>query len=235
MFAKSEKYYDVLYEALGKDYAAEAEAAHIVIQKYKRTIKNSLLDVACGTGAHAEVLRKYYKYEGLDIDPAMLKIARAKFLKLKFHRGNMVDFELGKRFDAVVCLFSSIGYVKTRPGMTKAIKTMARHLLPGGVLLVEPWFSPVDWKQGSVRSLHAETPDFKVARISYSSRKGNTSLLEFHYMVGDIKGVRYFMENHIMGLFTHEEYMGAFGSAGLKTVYNKKGLSGRGLYIGVKK
>lgn len=235
MFTKSEKYYDVLYEALGKDYAAEAEAAHKVIQKYKRTIKNSLLDVACGTGAHAGTLKKYYKYEGLDLDPAMLKIARAKFPKLKFHRGSMDTFDLGKRFDAVVCLFSSIGYMKTQPAMNKAVKTMARHLQPGGALLIEPWFSPDEWKTPSARILHVDDPEFKIARISYTRRKGRISLLDFHYMVGDKSGVKTFVERHEMGLFTHEEYMGAFESAGLKTAYNKKGLSGRGLYIGVKK
>jgi hypothetical protein len=54
-------------------------------------------------------------------------------------------------------------------------------------------------------------------------------------MVGDKSGVKTFVERHEMGLFTNEEYMEAFESAGLKTVYNKKGLNGRGLYLGVKK
>ena len=37
-----------------------------------------------------------------------------------------------------------------------------------------------------------------------------------------------------MGLFTHKDYLEAFHSAGLKVVYDKKGLDGRGLYIGKK-
>lgn len=235
MFIKSERYYDVLYETLGKDYTTEAEAAHKFIQRYKLALGNSLLDVACGTGAHAATLGTYYKYEGLDIDPAMLKIARTKYPKMKFHQGDMISFDLGKRYDAVICLFSSIGYVRTRYLLGKAIKTMVRHLLPGGTLLVEPWFSPEEWKIGRIRSLQVDKPDLKIARMSFTGKKGSTSLLEFHYMVGAEKGIEYFVENHNMGLFAQEDYIKAFELAGLKTIYNKKGLSGRGLYIGVKK
>jgi hypothetical protein len=65
--------------------------------------------------------------------------------------------------------------------------------------------------------------------------KENISLLEFHYMVGTKKGIEYFVENHDMGLFSYEEYMYAFETAGLKTVHYKEGLNGRGLYIGIKK
>lgn len=34
MFVKSERYYDALYEALGKDYPKEAEKAHKLIRNY---------------------------------------------------------------------------------------------------------------------------------------------------------------------------------------------------------
>lgn len=234
MFTKSEKYYDAIYETMGKDYAAEAETVHGFIQKHKRTVGNSLLDVACGTATHAATLKRYYKYEGVDLDPAMVKIARTKFPKLKFHQGDMMDFDLGKKFDALICLFSSIGYAKTRPALAKALKTMTRHLLRGGALLIEPWFSPDEWKSASVRAQYAEKPDFKIARMSYTGRRGNISLLDFHYTIGDRQGVRTFVERHEMGLFTHEEYIRAFETAGLKTIHHKKGLDGRGLYIGRK-
>src|SRR5215831_11381251 len=106
MFSTSEKYYDAIYGAIGKNYLAEANKTHTFIQKYKRTNGNSLLDVACGTGAHAGPLSKYYQVEGLDLDADMLKVARKKYPKLRFHQGDMVNFDLGRRFDVITCLFS---------------------------------------------------------------------------------------------------------------------------------
>ena len=143
MFSKSAQYYDEIYASIDKDYSVEADKVHKLIQKYKQSKGRLLLDVACGTGAHAGPLNKHYKVEGLDLDAKMLSVARKKHPKITFHQGDMTNFDLGRQFDVIVCLFSSIGYVRTKSGLQKAIKTMDRHLLPGGVLLIEPWFTPM--------------------------------------------------------------------------------------------
>ena len=234
MFAKTAQYYDDIYGAADKEYDEEARRIHAFIQKYKRAKGNTLLDVACGTGVHAGVLSKYYKVEGLDLDTNMLKVARKKFPKIRFHQGNMINFDLKRQFDIVTCLFSSIGYVRTKSNLHKAIKSMTKHLLPGGVLIIEPWFTPERWNSGRVFALQVEKPDIKVVRMSHSGQKGKVSILEFQYLIGTQKGIEHQVEIHELGLFTHEEYLDACKAAGLKVVYNKKGLEGRGLYIGMK-
>lgn len=234
MFLESEKYYDEIYGAMGKDYAAEAGIVHRLIQKYKRTNGKMLLDVACGTGSHAGALNKHYSVEGLDYDRNMLVVARRKHPTIKFHHGSMVEFNLKGQFDVITCLFSSIGYVKTKAGLRKAVRTMQQHLLPGGVLLVEPWFAPAQWNVGNVHTIHINKKDLKITRMSFGGRRGDISSIDFHYLIGTPNGVEHFTERHELGLFTHEEYVDAFQTAGLKTSFNKKGLDGRGLYIGVK-
>ena len=235
MFTKSAQYYDDIYSSADKSYAAETNKIHGFIQKYKRTAGNSLLDVACGTGVHAGFLGRQYKVEGLDLDVQMLKVAKRKFPKIRFHQGNMIDFDLGRQFDVVTCLFSSIGYVKTKSNLRKAIMNMNRHLLPGGVLLVEPWFTPKQWHPGRVFTLQVEKPDLRIVRMSHSGQRGKrVSILEFQYLFGTPKGIEHQVEIHEMGLFTHEEYLDALMAAGLRVIYNKKGLDGRGLYIGRK-
>jgi ubiquinone/menaquinone biosynthesis C-methylase UbiE len=234
MFSKSAQYYDEILAANGKDYAMEVEIARKTIQKHKKTDGKLLLDVACGTGIHAEYLSKYYKVEGIDLDEKMLAVARKKQPKIKFTKGDMLNFDMSRQFDIVVCLFSSIGYMKTRSRLTKAVKTMSTHLLPGGVLLVEPWFTPQQWTSGRIFTIHVEKPKLKIARMSHSTQKGNVSYLEFQYLVGTSKGIKHNVETHTLGLFTHEEYLNAFHLAGLKTTHDKNGLDGRGLYIGRK-
>lgn len=234
MFSKSDIYYDEIYKAAGKDYVAEASKVRQFIQKYKHTEGNTLLDIACGTGAHAGPLSQYYTVEGLDLDAGMLRVARKKYPKIRFHHRNMTDFDLGHPFDSITCLFSSIGYVKTKTNLRKAIHTMSQHLLPGGVLLVEPWFPPDKWPGGRVFTLQINKPELHIFRMSHSGRRGNISLLEFHYLIGTPKGIEHHVEQHELGLFTHEEYLDAFRSSEMKVIHNKKGLDGRGLYIGMK-
>jgi len=234
MFSKSAQYYDDIYLALGKNYSVEADKVHRLIQKHKKSRGKLLLDVACGTGLHAGYLSKNYKVEGLDLDAKMLSTARRKHPKIRFTQGDMTSFKLGHRFDAIVCLFSSIGYVKTKSKLQKAIKTMDQHLLPGGVLLIEPWFTPKQWKPGRVYALHVDKPDRKIVRMSHSRQRGKTSVLEFQYLIGTPKGVEHSKEIHELGLFTHKEYLDAFKAAGLSVIHDPKGLDGRGLYIAKK-
>ncbi len=234
MFSKSAQYYDEIYASVDKDYAAEAAKARKIIQKYKLTKGKLLLDVACGTGHHAGYLSKYYQVEGLDLDTKMLSVAKKKHPKIRFHQGDMVNFDLARQFDAIVCLFSSIGYAKTKSRLQKAIKTMARHLLPGGVLVVEPWFSPEQWRPGRASMTQVDKPDLKIVRMSLSKQRGKLALIEFQYLIGTPKGIRHDVEIHELGLFTHQEYMDAFKAAGLKVTHDPEGLDGRGLYIGQK-
>lgn len=232
MFSKSAQYYDEIYASIDKDYVAEAEKAHRIIQEHKQTGGNSLLDVACGTGFHASLLSKHYQVEGLDLDPQMLKVAKKKHPAIRFHQGDMTDFDLKRQFDVVVCLFSSIGYVRTKPRLQKAIRNMGKHLLPGGVLLVEPWFTPEQWHPGRASMTQVDKPGLKIVRMSYSGQRGKISTIEFQYLIGTSKGLEHSVETHELGLFTHQQYMDAFSAARLNVTHDPEGLDGRGLYIG---
>jgi ubiquinone/menaquinone biosynthesis C-methylase UbiE len=234
MFSKSAKYYNAIYASMGKDHAAEARKVHLLVQEHKRSSDNTLLEVACGTGLHASILQKDYQVEGLDLDAGLLEVASQNYPDIPFHQADMTKFDLGKQFDAVTCLFSSIGYVKTKERLARAVQNMARHLLPGGVLIVEPWFTPEQWKPGKVHALFVDQPNLKISRMNISEVEGNISFFIFHYTIGTAQGIEYFTERHELGLFTHEEYLEAFQKIGLEVIHESEGLDGRGLYIGLK-
>ena len=233
MFTKSENYYDAIYETM-KDYSKESRQLRRLIKRHKRSKGNALLDVACGTGQHLPFLRKSFKVQGLDVDAKMLAIARERNPGITFHWANMVDFDLPDKFDVITCLFSSIGYVKTLSRFRSAIRSMAKHLKPGGVLIVEPWLTPQAFKRGHVGAVFVNQPKLKIARINIVKLHGRVSIMTFHYLIGTPKGIMYFTEPHILGLFTRDEYLGAFRDCGLKVAYYSKGLMGRGLYVGMK-
>jgi len=232
MFTKSAAFYDALYH--WKDYAAESRRVHELIQQYQQAGDVTLLDVACGTGQHLAHLREQYQVEGLDLDPQLLQIARERLPGVPLHTGDMRDFDLGKQFAAITCLFSAIGYVKTVEAMRQTVANFARHLQPGGVLIVEPWFKPGDMQPDTVHALFIDQPELKISRINITRIVGRLSWFEFHYLVGTPENVEHFTERHELGLFTHEEYLAAFRDAELEVQHDEEGLMGRGVYIGVK-
>jgi len=234
MFSKSAIFYNAIYTSMGKNHTTEAQKVHQIIQRYKRSSGNVLLEVACGTGLHAAVLQKFYQVEGLDLDAEMLAVASQNYPDIPFHQADMADFDLGTQFDAITCLFSSIGYVKTKEKLEQAIQTMTCHLHSGGILIVEPWFTPEQWKPGRVSALFVDQPDLKISRMNISEVEGRLSFFVFHYTIATPQGIEYFTERHELGLFTHEEYLEAFRKAGLEVIHDPEGLDGRGLYIGLK-
>src|SRR5215831_13337905 len=119
MFTKSPRFYDAIYAT--KDYAAEARRLKRFNTAHKRSAGIALLDIDCGTGDHVPYLRDEFAYEGLDLDPEMLAVARQRFSDIPFHQGDMVDFALGRQFDVVTCLFSSIAYTRTAMRLRQAI------------------------------------------------------------------------------------------------------------------
>jgi ubiquinone/menaquinone biosynthesis C-methylase UbiE len=231
MFTKSARYYDALYHF--KDYTAASRQLHALIQQ-RNPNASTLLDVGCGTAKHLEVLRDFYQVEGLDVNPELLKIAHRRCPGVRFYKEDMISFELGGTYDVVTCLFSSIGYVKSVNNMETAITNMTRHLKPGGLLIVEPWFSPETYWVGKITANFVDQPDLKIAWMYTSEIDGRVSVFDINYLVGTPDGVNYFTEKHEMGLFTHQEYSMAFEKAGLDVSHDPSGLFGRGMYTGRK-
>lgn len=232
MYTKSAAFYDAIYSF--KKYPAEAAQLHEIISKHKLSSGNRLLDVACGTGMHIQALRTLgYEATGVDLEDDLLAIAREKNPGVRFYRGDMIDFDLGATFDIVTCLFSAIGYVRTVDRMKRAVANMAGHLVPGGVLIVEPWYPP-GFPLKALGQLSVDLPELKLARIVNTQIIGTSYIGHFHYLIGKPDGVEYLVERHELGLFSIQEHRNAFESAGLETTHDPKGLIGRGLWIGVK-
>jgi ubiquinone/menaquinone biosynthesis C-methylase UbiE len=233
-FEKSAEYYDLIYDTIGKNYDKEARRIDQLIRTYKKSQGCELLDVACGTGRHIQSLRKYYSCEGLDLQPKLLALARKRNPRIMFHLGDMLTFNLRKQFDAITCLFSAIGYMQTVRELNRTIKNMARHLHSGGVLIVEPWLTPQRIIPGRIGVVFVNQPKLKLVRMNVVDLRRRLSIIEVHYLLGRPEGVKHFTELDKFGLFTHDEYLAAFRGAGLRVKYNREGLIGRGLYIGVK-
>ncbi|MCB9232902.1 MAG: methyltransferase domain-containing protein [Bacteroidia bacterium] len=231
MFTKTAQFYDQLYSF--KDYEKEAADIAEAIQAQRPQCK-TILDVGCGTAEHHKWLLKDYQLDGLDISADFVEIARLKNPNGEFFVGDMANFDLQKQYDVVLCLFSSIGYVQTYDNLVSTLESFARHLNPGGLIIVEPWFTPEVWRDGAVHMLNYDSKDLKICRMNVSKSEGNLSVMDFKYLVGTSEGVIQMEEIHKLAMFTVEENFQAFRAAGLSVVHDPKGITGRGLYFAEK-
>jgi len=235
-FSSTAGIYDVVYQHL--DYTGTAGVVAGIVRD-RRPDARSLLDVSCGTGLHlAEFREMFDDVAGADIDDEMLIVARDRLgPDIPLHLADYTDFELGRTFDAVTCMFSSIGYAHTSDRLDSAIAAMARHLKPEGVLVVEPWLLPHMIQPPYVRVLTAEADGVVIARTTRHLTPGDRDAtdMEFVYLVTSQEGSQVITERHVMGLYPAERYLAAFERAGLTAEFIEGGTElGRGLVVGVR-
>lgn len=230
------RWYDPLYATTGKDHGAEATAVLEVVRE-RGTVVNSLLDVACGTGQHlAAFAAEVSDCAGIDSAPAMLEVARERLPdNVPLRHGDMRRFDLGRSFDVVTCLFSAIGHVRDEGDLDAAVAAMARHVAPGGLLVIEPWLTPETVRGDGVRSLDTvETEDGVCARASRSTLRGDVLVVEFAWAVATEERVTTHKESFRMPLFTEERYLDAVRTAGLEPEWTQHDAmrTKRGLVLG---
>jgi ubiquinone/menaquinone biosynthesis C-methylase UbiE len=233
MYGRLAPYYDTVYQ--WKNYQAECRMLHRLILKYKKSPGKSLLDVPCGTGEHLKYLRQHYDVTGVDLSSAMLKLARKKLPDCALVRGNMLSFQLHRKFDLILCLFSSIGYLQGYSNLQKALRNFSRHLVSGGVLLIEPFVSKEKFVTGMIHSLTQSAAGVTITRMNGSRRRGDLAILDFHYLVGTNQGVRYYKDLHILRLFDQDRVVQLLEQEGFHARFLKSGImKGRGLFVAVK-
>jgi len=232
VFNKSQAFYEAI-NARGKDYAAEAAWLRAAIGVANPGAKR-VLDVACGTGAHLRFLHRHFEVAGEDADAAMIEIAKERLPGVPLRVGRMQDLVVEAPFDALMCLFGSIGYVADEAELRTTIARFAAAVDRGGLVIVEPWLRPDDWREGALEASFVDQPRLKIARIGINERYGTTAVLRYEYLVGEATGVSGFSETHRLQLFTDEQYRSAFEAAGLQARNERSDLFTRGLLIGVK-
>ncbi len=139
LFDRIADYYDLLHEDV--DYAAECRLLERVFARFLPRPAASVLDLGCGTGSHALLLAdRGYRITGIDASPGMLRLARAKARGRRnpaFRRADMRSFDLGRTFDAAICMDGAFTHLLTDRDLVTHLRAVRRHLAPDGVYAFE--------------------------------------------------------------------------------------------------
>jgi SAM-dependent methyltransferase len=229
-FREYAQYYDLLYR--DKDYARETE---FVVKLFDRWLAKpadqiEVLDLACGTGRHAqELARLGYRVDGSDISGDMIAVAEEQAKKLDlniryYNESFQTADRIARKYDAVIIMFSAINYLTEYRDFSKALQNIKSLLRDGGVLIFDFWngnavlndFSPVRIKRvegegRSVMRISSTTLD-KVAQIA-------TVKFDFMLMKSD-RVVREFTEVHSIRYFFPQEMMDLLKANGFEVIHH---------------
>ena len=176
--------YDLFYAQ--KRYDHESAFVDQLLRTHGGARVKEILEVACGTGSHTGILSSLgYSVVATDWSADMLAQARRKFPNIVFERQDMRSLDLGnRRFDAVACLFDSIGYAQTNEQILNVFSGMHRHLKPGGLLVFEFWHAAAmikSYEPSRTRKLTAGDRD--IVRVSSTTLDIPRQLARVEYTV----------------------------------------------------
>lgn len=232
MYAADAELYDRIYSSLGYT----EKAARLVELLTAEGVPHSarVLEAACGTGAYLAPLSSTYRMTGFDLSEAMLAISRRRNPRVAHFRADMTGFDVDDPFDAMLCLFSSIGYVHGEERLARTFAGFARALRPGGILVIEPWLSQADYRVGYTHMDTYQDEELKVARVSFSGIRGDRAVVDFQWAVARTgEGVDAFRERHELWFCSSDVMERCLASAGFAARFEPEGLiPGRGLWIG---
>ncbi len=97
--------------------------------------KDTILDIACGQGRHANALSKRgYHVDGVDFSDFLLEKARESAgHNQKYYKANVEELKRGKKYDAAYWFFSDLANID----LSKAIESISRNIRGGGRVLID--------------------------------------------------------------------------------------------------
>ena len=225
--------YDLFYR--DKPYVDEARFVHDRLSNHGGAAPRRVLEIACGTGRHAiELARLGCDVSASDCSASMLDVARNKGVLT----GSNVEFSLcdmreipvpGEPFDAVVCLFDSIGYVGSDDELSKVFRCVRSCVKAGGLFLFEYWHAPTMKKKfDPLRVRKIETENSTVLRLSETTLDLHRSTASVKYDIYELERngtFEHFSETQTNRFFAVPEMAAFAGQHGFEIVANYAGFA----------
>lgn len=166
--------YDLFYS--DKPYQKEAEFISQCIFEYGFPKPQRILELACGTGNHALELEKLgHEITAIDNSEDMIKQAKIKalnnFSKIDFSIKDIKYLPVYENpFDAVICLFDSIGYLLSNDTIKDTLIGVRNNLKDKGLFIFEFWHAAAMIKAYEpIRVKRFHNQDGEIIRISETS------------------------------------------------------------------
>jgi SAM-dependent methyltransferase len=133
------RYYEIAFGF--RNITEEVDLFEACFGRFSLIPVHSALELGCGTCPHMiELIRRGYRYTGIDINPHMLRYSSDKAeqsgIEAKLVRGDMIDFSFESVFDFAYLLLGSL-CARDTAELHSHLDSVAGALRPGGLYLLD--------------------------------------------------------------------------------------------------
>ena len=217
--------YDQLYAE--KNYNIECDLVLEAARRHLGRAPATVLDVGCGTGAHAiELARRGHAITGVDLSQAMLDRAAQKAAALDaaqrpaFLQGDARSFSTGRTHDLAIMMFAVVGYLTSNDDVLAGLRNIRAHLAPGALFVCDFWYGPsVLSVRPTDRVRVLETAEGRVIRAASTTLDIARHTADVTFRLWTLQGERLAgetTETHRMRYFFPQEFALFLQSAGFE-------------------
>jgi SAM-dependent methyltransferase len=183
-------YFNLLYQ--DKNYGKDVDFTVQLLRTFAPSTK-SILDLGCGTGAHAYLLAEQgFEVYGIDSSADMILQANKRQSeglpelsnRLAFEQGDLRSLKLEQSYDAVISIFHVMSYQTTNDDLLAAFESAKMHLNPGGIFIFDFWYGPaVLSERPASRLKRLEDEHIEVIRLAEPKHYPNKNLVDVRYQM----------------------------------------------------
>lgn len=206
LYTRLAETYHEMYRSLF-NYDKEFRTVHGILRAHSA---KTVLEIGCGAGNLAgRFAEAGYDYTGMDLAGPMLRIARRDNPDALFLHGDMRQFKVRKKFDAVVVGGRSFTYMTSNGDVLAALQSIRRALRPKGVLVFDNFNATMIFKDLS-RPVRDEVrvggkTISRASKRTMNLTTGWTWNWDATYVIKDGRGQRTFRDHSVLRAFTRDE------------------------------
>lgn len=211
------------YDEFGdiKDYLGPEKEFFEVV--FKENNVKTVLDCACGTGHHLYMMAKMgLEVSGSDYSDSMLEVAKEnlsglnKDIKLAQSDFRYLENAFDEKFDAIVCLTTSLPHLHEDEDLITALKSMKNRLNDNGVLILTQGATPVTLKLPPIEVVVQREDFTRVYVKEYDDRFQTIHILDLFHSDDRLENQQYDVKYRLL---FENEYKELLSKAGFEEVH----------------
>lgn len=185
--------------------------------------RHTILDVGCGPGRHSiELARRGFHVVGIDPSEAMIAAAKTRAdeagVQPEFIQGRGEVFRSQKKFDAAICLFTTLGQINENTAFKKndpsLLKQIAENIIPGGSFILE--VPQKEWVVSTLKDTERFGDEIRYTDIQRAYEPEKSILSETFTLVSPEETRQYFLRYH---LYDVDEIHALLKNAGFESIH----------------